>query len=256
MDPQTESIEPQRTVRDIVVEHPETLEVFEDVQIDYCCGGGKTLAEAAGMAGLTVAPFIERLRQAVDASDGAADGRSDISRRLAGAPLHEVVEHVLTTHHVYLRQVLPRLDALFEKVLAAHGDRHGETVLEPLRRVFRGLRDEISAHLQKEEMVLFPLIRSLEEYRSGGRETWENHCGSMEHPIRQMTLEHDNAGNALAEMRRISGSYRLPADACPTFAALYEGLQNLEEDLHQHIHLENNILFPRAIRMEAGVDRG
>lgn len=245
-------IEPTDTVRNLVVAFPAARRVFEENGIDYCCGGGKTLEQAAREPGVLVPLLIEQLQQAVNVNENVdVDERSKIDRRLAAADLPQVVDHILTTHHDYMKKVLPRIDTLLEKVLAAHGDRHGETVLQPLRQVYEGLRDELSAHLMKEENVLFPMILGMDEARSDGADRFENHCGSVQNPIQQMEFEHANAGSALVEMRRITGDYLLPSDACPTFAGLYEELRALEADLHQHIHLESNLLFPRVVKMEA-----
>jgi regulator of cell morphogenesis and NO signaling len=148
-----------------------------------------------------------------------------------------------------MREQLPRLQDLLAKVLKAHGPKHG-TMLNPLQGTYNSLRQEIEQHLMKEEQVLFPYIRQIDEAASRGKPAPEMHCGSVQNPIRQMEHEHDNAGNALSRMRQLTDNYTLPGDACNTFRALYDGLQALEDDLHQHIHLENNILFPKAIKLE------
>jgi regulator of cell morphogenesis and NO signaling len=148
-----------------------------------------------------------------------------------------------------MREALPRLDNLLNTVIGAHGARHGD-MLRALRTTFAGLRQEIEMHLMKEEQVLFPYIRQMEESVSRSGAVPPMHCGTVRNPVRQMEAEHENAGEALASMRSLTEDYTLPADACPTFAALYEGLQDMEADLHEHIHLENNILFPRAEQME------
>jgi regulator of cell morphogenesis and NO signaling len=245
-------IQPKNSVRNIVVAFPETRRVFEENGIDYCCGGGKILEQAARELGIPVLPLIEQLQQTVNPGEHAdEDKRSEIDRRLAAADLPEIVDHILATHHEYLKKTLPLIDSLLGKVVAAHGERHGEAVLLPLRLTYQGLRDELTAHLMKEEEVLFPMLLGMEQARSAGAGRFENHCGSVQNPIQQMEFEHVNAGSALVEMRRITGDYLLPEGACPTFAGLYDELRALEADLHQHIHLENNLLFPRAVKMEA-----
>jgi regulator of cell morphogenesis and NO signaling len=143
-----------------------------------------------------------------------------------------------------MKREIPRLDAMFEKVLAKHGEGHGE-VLRPLAQTFHAMAEEIDGHLMKEEMILFPLIRSIESGQGS-----EFHCGSVRNPIRVMLMEHDSAGDALARMRQLTGGYSAPEGACATFRALYAGLAEMEQDLHQHIHLENNILFPRVMEKE------
>jgi regulator of cell morphogenesis and NO signaling len=135
-----------------------------------------------------------------------------------------------------------------EKILAKHSARHADVLL-PLAGTFQAMKEELDAHLMKEEMVLFPLIRSLE--RTPGTEAPQFHCGSVANPIRVMMAEHDSAGQALATMRGLTGAYTPPEDACNTFRAFYFGLEAIERDLHQHIHLENNILFPRALELQS-----
>jgi regulator of cell morphogenesis and NO signaling len=143
-----------------------------------------------------------------------------------------------------MKAQLPRLEAMLAKVLQAHGDRHGET-LRAIARVFAPMKAELDGHLAKEEMILFPLIRRLADGEHQGF-----HCGSVQNPIRVMLHEHDSAGDGLVHLRRLTNGYEAPEDACNTFRALYFELSELEADLHRHIHLENNILFPRAIALE------
>ncbi|MHB8901070.1 MAG: hemerythrin domain-containing protein, partial [Thermoguttaceae bacterium] len=165
------------------------------------------------------------------------------------APLTELVEHIVSTHHVYVKQALPRLRSLITKVLNAHGEHHGEM----LRRVqghFSALDNELTSHMMKEERMLFPYIVNLERHSREGTPKPVAPFGSVQNPVRQMESEHESAGGALVGLRQATGNFVLPGDACPTFRAMYEELQRFEADLHQHIHLENNILFPRAIAME------
>ncbi|HPD17333.1 MAG TPA: iron-sulfur cluster repair di-iron protein [Planctomycetota bacterium] len=232
-------------VRDIVVQYPQTRRVLERCGVDYCCGGAQPLRAAAAEAGLAPSELLGQLRQALaePPPDAAA------ARDWAAAPLVELLGHIETRHHAFMKQQLPRLGALLAKVLQAHGPRHGRMLAE-LQEVFHALRDEIELHLMKEEQVLFPYLRRLEAHAAGRGPRPALPCASVEGPIQQMQAEHDNAGAALARMRALTGGYAPPADACPTFRALYEGLAALEADLHEHIHLENNIVFPRALALE------
>lgn len=136
----------------------------------------------------------------------------------------------------------------------AHGIKHGE-MLARLQRLYDGLHAELDTHLMKEEQILFPAIKAIDAFVNGKGEKPVVQCGSVANPIRQMEAEHDSAGEALAGIRQATDSYRLPADACLTFKALFDGLQTLEADLHEHIHLENNILFPKSIKLEEGMFR-
>jgi regulator of cell morphogenesis and NO signaling len=231
-----------KTVGEIAAENPSSVRVFEKYSIDYCCGGKVSLAEACQSRGIEAVELEAELEQ-------AAASRPGRERDWTTASLSLLIDHVVGTHHVYLKSELPRLALLLGKVQAAHGTRHGDSLM-PLKRSFDGLRAELDAHLAKEEMVLFPLVKRLEAARQAGLPAPAAHCGSVNNPIGVMMHEHDNAGRALQSMRQATGDYTLPADACNTYRALFTGLQELEADLHQHIHLENNILFPRAAELE------
>jgi regulator of cell morphogenesis and NO signaling len=232
----------QKTIGEIAAENPAVTRVFEKYGIDYCCGGKIPVAEACKARGIQVADLEAEL---VQATATRAPGGQDWQ----AAELSALIDHIISTHHVYLKSELPRLQFLMDKVLAAHGKNHGDS-LAPLGRTFAELRAELEAHLMKEEMVLFPIIRGLELAKQQGRQAPAAHCGSVNNPIRVMEHEHDSAGRALEAMRQATGNYTLPADACNTYRALFHALGELEADLHQHIHLENNILFPRAAALE------
>lgn len=232
------------TVRELVVGHPETRPVLERLGIDYCCGGAARLADAAEAAGKPLREVAEAVEAAIR---NAADAHPE--RNWADAPAGELARHILETHHVFMKRELPRLRGLLDKVIAAHSERHGDA-LRQLLQTFNGLREEIEAHLYKEEEILFPYILALGAWRPGSGPAPASHCGTVANPIRQMEFEHDNAGQALAKFREITADYALPDDACASFAALYDGLQALERDLHEHIHLENNILFPKSLELE------
>ena len=231
-----------KTVGEIAVENPSSVRVFEKYSIDYCCGGKVSLADACRSRGIGPAEVEAELEQAAAAKPGR-------DRDWTAAPLSLLIDHIVGTHHVYLKSELPRLQLLLGKVQAAHGAHHGDSLL-PLRRAFDGLHAELDAHLAKEEMVLFPMIKGMEAAQRAARPAPAAHCGSVNNPIGMMVHEHDNAGRALEAMRRDTGNYTLPPDACNTYRALFDGLLELEADLHRHIHLENNILFPRAAQLE------
>lgn len=241
------TIDKTTTVRDLVVGHPETRQVLESLGIDYCCGGGSKLTDAVAEARLDLADVVKTVEQAVA---NAEQPESIPERDWQAASLTDLAEHIESTHHVFMKQALPRLGDLFAKVLDAHGPKHGD-MLTPLQTTFRALRSELEMHLMKEEQVLFPYIRQMEASVKQTGRVPQMHCGTVQNPIRQMVAEHENAGEALARMRSVTGDYALPEDACPTFRALFDGLRDVEADLHEHIHLENNILFPRTEAMEA-----
>lgn len=237
------TINPATPVGDLVCQQFGRLDILEEFGIDYCCGGQRTLAEACSAADQPLAPVLAALA-AADAR-AAADGRGPV-RDWTQASLADLTDHIVATHHAFLKDELPRLAQLLEKVLQAHGPNHPE--LTEVGLVFRALAGELGEHLQKEEQVLFPLIRTMEA--SGMVATF--HCGSVNAPISVMEREHDQAGEALRRLRALTGGYPPPQDACVTYRALLDGLAALERDLHEHIHLENNILHPRATRLEAG----
>lgn len=235
------------TVRDVVVTYPAARRIFEGMGIDYCCGGQKPLSEAAKNAGVSVSEVASAVEHAVEED---ADKGGEPDRSWTDASLTELADHIETAHHAYMRDALPRLSKLLTTVGRAHHANHGEMLAE-LSETFGGLREEIEMHLMKEEQVLFPYIRQMQASASRKAALPPMHCGTVQNPVRQMEAEHEHAGDALARMRSLTDDYTLPADACPTFEALYQALQELEADLHEHIHLENNILFPRAERLES-----
>lgn len=228
------------TLAEWVTHHPQAATVFEAHQLDYCCGGKRSLRDACAEKGLEIATIVSEL-QAIEAiRSSPAHDTTDYGR----LPLSDLCDHIESTHHVYLRSQLPRLEQWLTKVLAAHGPQHPE--LEDVANVFRTLTAELVPHMLKEEHVLFPAIRRFA--------TPESHCqfpfGSVQNPIRMMEHEHNIAGRCLHELRRLTHDYAPPEDACVTWRQLLQGLQELERDLHLHIHKENNILFPAAARLE------
>jgi regulator of cell morphogenesis and NO signaling len=231
-----------KTIGEIAAERPGSIRVFEKYGIDYCCGGKISVADACARSGIAPEALIRELE-----TPGAPDVRTDFEAD--SVALSDLIDHILARHHGFLKSELPRLSGLLEKVTGAHGAKHGNSLI-PLSRTFGALRSELESHLMKEEMVLFPIIRKLETANEAAKKAGPFHCGSVQNPIRVMEHEHDSAGHALEEMRGLTANYTLPADACNTYRALFTGLRELEADLHQHIHLENNILFPRAAQLE------
>jgi regulator of cell morphogenesis and NO signaling len=220
-------------VRDFAVKHPKTLRVFEKHGIDYCCGGGDTLAKAATDNAVDFDALLGDLRDAIN-QPPAAEGPE---RDWTGATLAELADYIVEKHHSLMKAEVPRLDLYMQAVVRAHGPRHGDMLL-PLERNFQTLKTEVEAHLKSEEQQGFPGIKRLNGSGAGEElAAW----------IRQTISEHEALGALLADTRKVTSNYALPADACPTFTALYAGLQAVERDLHRHIHLENNILFPRAL---------
>jgi len=235
-----------QTVRDIAAENPATVRVFEKYGIEYCCGGRVPLADACAAKGLNVDEVIASLEAA---SEPLTPGEKDWHRE----SLASLASHIVDTHHAYVIHELPRLNELAGKVVRRHGDTREE--LPTIQSKLAELGEELIAHQGKEEVVLFPYIGKLEQFTAGNGAMPRNCFGSITHPIEMMTRDHDFAGNLMVEIRNLSKGYTPPDGACPTFRAFYEGLHQFEQDLHQHIHLENNILFPRAVELEASLSQ-
>lgn len=232
-----------KTVRELAVENPAATRVFEKFGIDYCCGGNQSLEQACDKANLSIDQFLDSLEIAKESARAAQQVR-DWQKE----PLSELVTHIKNTHHKYTREEIVRLRALLQKVCSVHGKNHPE--LFEIQATFTGLAQELTTHMMKEDMVLFPYIVRMEEAVMQKEPVLSAPFGTVANPVAMMEHEHDSAGNALRAMRKASGEYVAPTDACVSYQTLYSALSAFEADLHQHIHLENNILFPRAIAME------
>lgn len=213
-------------VGQIAAEHPLATRVFARHRIDFCCGGGRPLAEVCEQKGLDAGAVLEEIRTEIESSTASEE-------RWDEAPLADLVTHILAAYHGPLKEELPRLEAMARKVLQVHGDKDPERFSQ-LVTVLLGLRGELEDHMMKEEQILFPMIVQGQGPTADG-------------PISMMLHEHDEAAFALRRLRELTDDYRPPAEACNTWRALWHGLGALEESMHRHIHLENNILFPRAL---------
>jgi regulator of cell morphogenesis and NO signaling len=232
-----------KTVRDVALEMPQATRVFEKLKIDYCCGGDKPLGEACATAGVEVANLEQMLSEAAQ-TEGQGNGLFDPQK----AALSELVGYILDKHHVYTKEEMTRLEPLIEKVITAHGENHPE--LQGIDAFFQQLCADLKPHMSKEEQILFPYIIEMERSTVENRPASFAPFGTVHNPIRMMMMEHDTAGDLLRELRALSSNYTVPPDGCISYQTLYQALEAFEQDLHQHIHLENNILFPRAIEME------
>ena len=239
-----DTLRPEQTVAEIVLRHPRLRMRLEQLGVDYCCGGKKQLAHAVKDAGLDLKTVLADLEQALLRKQAAAPATD-----WTAVPLTVLADHILDTHHVFTKSQLARIGVLLTRVQNAHRSRHG-AMLDSLGNAFDSLRAELEAHLMKEEQILFPAIKGIDGFLAGRGGRPVVHCGSIAHPIQQMEHEHDGAGAVLVSVRQITHNYSLPEDACETFKALYEALAALEADLHEHIHLENNILFPASVAQE------
>lgn len=229
----------ETTVREWVVQYPQTQRVFEKYGVDYCCGAGRALQAAAERAGADLGPLLSELEASMAELQPEVEGQTNWSK----ASLSELIDHIVAKHHAFMKSEMPRLEPILRKIAEVHGPSHG-TVLGPLLQKFLLLKADIDSHLRKEEEVLFPYIKQVET----GLE--RSSSIDLEQALAETVEEHEAVGAVLAGMRSLTCDYELPGDACPTYGAAYYGLMQIEGDLHQHIHLENNILFPRSAVLE------
>ena len=231
-----------QTVREIAQTQPSSIHVFEQFGIEYCCGGGRPLGEACAAKEVDV----NRVIAALEAASHSLSAQLKDWRKEA---LSRLIEHIVVTHHAYCKGELPRLAGLAAKVVNRHGGTNPELAL--IRSKVAELAEELTEHLADEEVFVFPMIVNLEQRsRSVGRDSGHT-SSSVGNPIALLVQDHDRAGVLMAEIRSLSRDFKVPGYACTSFRALYDGLRHFEEDLHRHVHLENNILFPRAIELEA-----
>lgn len=230
------------SVREVAAQIPESTRLFETLKIDYCCGGSKPLAEACESAGIKVDNVLAILTTMNKSESKDTIDFHKLSQR-------ELVAHILDTHHVFTKSEMERLEALIQKVIGAHAPNHPELV--KVGELFQQLCADLKPHMFKEEQVLFPYILEVERAALQNQRRPFAPFGTVQNPIRMMMNEHDTAGEILRELRAVTSDYNVPSDACISYQTLYRALEGFEQDLHQHIHLENNILFPKAVELEA-----
>lgn len=228
-----------RTVGELVAEHPGRSRVFQSFQIDFCCQGGRTLREACALKSISLDAVVAQLK--VDEV-----GKFSPDFNPAKLPPDQLAAYIVETHHEFLRCELPRLHSMAERVAQVHGKSNPSLV--KLFETFIKLEVELSSHLLKEEQILFPAVTNLCQGLTLS--------GTLDGPIACMIQEHEEAGAAITHIRELTSNFEAPPEACNTYRALFAGLEDLESDLHRHIHLENSVLFPAAkVLVEAGVER-
>ena len=232
-----EAIYAQKTVGEIAASDYRTIQVFEKYGIDFCCGGQKGLGDACTEKGLSTGQVLQELAQAAQSTSGPGENYDQWE-------LDFLADYIVNQYHTYTKSMLPRVMEFANKVVEAHGDRHPETLL--IAQKWRELGQEMTAHLQKEEQVLFPFIKNLVQ---GKKEAWRP-IGSVRQIIQRMEVEHEAVGEYLAEIESLSQEFTPPRDACNTYRALYGYLAEFDQATKKHVHLENNILFPKAIRLD------
>ena len=229
------------TVRSIVSEDFRSAAIFEKYSIDFCCHGNVSLEQACQESG---AP-VEDVRAQLAILSKEKDVRED---SFDAWELDRLAEYIIQTHHRYVRSAIPTLLAHTKKIAEVHHERHGE--LAAIHDIMTGVAEEMTAHMMKEELMLFPYIKKLAVSARGGIPVQIPPFQSIQNPIRMMEAEHVSAGNGMGNIRKASLQYAIPVDACTTYRVTYQELQAFESDLHKHVHLENNILFPKAIELE------
>lgn len=224
-------------LKDIILENPSAAAVLEKNKLDYCCKGNRTLKEACATQHLDATEIAQQLQQTISAANykPAAD-----FKQMTAA---ELINYILEEHHEYIKKVTPMLMTHVKKIAAVHGNRHPELLDISLKTMV--LLGDLFDHLNKEEQILFPYILSLEK-----KQYAQPQFVSVKDPIKIMMNEHDEAGELMAEINKLSNQYTPPADACTTYKLTFSELEEFERKLHEHVHLENYLLFPMAEKLE------
>ena len=224
-------------VGEVVAQDYRTATVFKALKIDFCCKGNRTIGEVCDTSNLNVDEVVYALQQATQSS---GDRHTDFQ----AWDMDLLADYIEKKHHRYVEKKIPELKAYLNKIAKVHGDRHPE--LHKIDALFTASAHELMAHMQKEEVILFPFVRKLATEVESQRPPF----GTVENPINMMKHEHDTEGNRFREIAELSNQYTPPEDACTTYRVAFSMLEEFETDLHKHIHLENNILFPKAIATE------
>lgn len=229
-----------KTVADFVTENIKTAHIFKKYGIDFCCGGGISIEKACSKAGADINQLVIDLESVENTTTRATDYNS--------WKLDFLADHVVNVHHAYIEDNIPMMKQYADRVAQVHGD-HYQELLE-IRELVHEVCGELAAHCKKEEIILFPFIKKMVQAEADGTELTNPHFGSVDNPIKMMEDEHEEAGEIFRRISELSDNYTPPAGACNTYRAFYAKLQEFEEDLHEHIHKENNILFPKSLQLE------
>lgn len=224
------------TVGEIVATNFRAAGVFERFGIDFCCGGRRSIADACRQAGVDPGVVVAELK---------ALSHETAEDDVTGWSIGEIIDHIVSHHHGYVRSALPAISQHLATLVRVHGERHPE--LARVAAHFEQMKQDLEQHLLKEERVLFPYVRQLSQRHEAMP---PSPFGTVENPIRMMELEHREAADELRLIRELTDGYTPPADGCATYTACLAELERFEHDLHRHVHLENNVLFPRAVALE------
>lgn len=231
----------EKTLAEIVTENIRAAIVFEEYGLDFCCKGKRPLAEACSEKNVDVQKIVNDLVSLSDTGNG--------TQNVDDWSLDFLVDYIINNHHQYVRRMIPIISLHADKVASVHGKNHPETLR--IADLFLAVREELEMHMMKEERILFPQIKQIVLTQKENSQYFPPAFGTIQNPIRMMEFEHTSAGDAMNQIRELSKNYSPPEDSCNTFKALYSELKEFEEDLHKHIHLENNILFPKSIELES-----
>lgn len=228
-------------VGEVVASDYRTASVFQKYGIDFCCKGDRRIADVCSERGIETSGVIRDLQETIKASDTPA---SDFNTW----PLDLLADYIQNKHHRYVDQQILEIKPYLAKIVSVHGGRHPE--LSEVERLFSQTAGEMTAHMKKEEFILFPFIRKMVKAEQDGAQISRPHFTTVENPVAMMKHDHDEEGERFRKISSLTGQYTAPADACTTYRVTLALLKEFEEDLHMHIHLENNILFPKAIELE------
>ena len=229
-----------KTLAEIVTDNIRSAIIFEEAGLDFCCKGNRSLESACADKNIDLQKIVSELRKLSDSGNG--------TQNVNDWQLDFLVDYIVNNHHQYVRRMIPVISLHADKVASVHGNNHSETL--KIADLFLAVREELEAHMMKEERILFPQIKQMVLAQNENSQFFPPPFGTIQNPIRMMELEHTSAGDAMHQIKELSNNYTHPEDSCNTFKALYSELKEFEQDLHKHIHLENNILFPKAIKLE------
>jgi len=235
------NIDLQTQVGQIARSNYKTVEVFEKLRIDFCCGGDISLEEACKRKNANAEEVLGTLKKVM----GIGQNEND---RIQSLPLDQLIDHIIKVHHSYVLESVPILQKYLHKIADVHGDHHPE--LAVVEDSFNQAAENLLAHMQKEEQILFPWIKQMLKSKEGNNPVQGVHPGTVQSPITVMKQEHEAEGERFEMLSTLTNNYSIPEDACNSYNYAFQKLREFEQDLHRHIHLENNILFPEAIKLE------
>jgi regulator of cell morphogenesis and NO signaling len=229
------------TLADIVTKNFRNAGIFEKYDLDFCCGGSKTIAQACQENNTD--PYL--VYSEIEKMDSV---KVEIPQRVDDWELDIIVDYIIDNHHKFVREMIPIISSHTEKVATVHGGNHPETI--KVAKIFSAVYKELKQHMMKEEEILFPYIKYMVKVGKSEAKYEKPYFGRIGNPISMMELEHQSAGESMNSIRKLTNSYAIPLDACNTYKVCLKELKEFEEDLHKHVHLENNVLFPKAVILE------